>query len=219
MATNDYHFITTWRVPGAAREVSEILGDAADLARWWPSVYLAVKVLEPGDANGIGKVVDLYTKGWLPYTLRWKFRVTESNPPRGFALVADGDFVGRGIWTLTQDGDMVDVVYDWKIRADKPLLRYFSFIMKPIFSANHHWAMARGEESLTLELARRHAATAAERTRIPAPPGPTNASPFALLAGIGALALAAGTLLARRRQSERIAAPSEANTPVATRRR
>lgn len=30
--------------------------------------------------------------------------------------------------------------------------------MKPIFSANNRWAMAKGEESLKLELARRHAA-------------------------------------------------------------
>jgi len=43
----------------------------------------------------------------------------------------------------------------WKIRADKPLLRDFSFLMKPLFSANHHWAMRKGEESLRLELARR----------------------------------------------------------------
>jgi hypothetical protein len=215
MATNDYHFITTWRVPGTAREVSEILADAADLPRWWPAVYLNVKVLESGDEKGIGKVVDLYTKGWLPYTLRWRFRVTESNPPHGFALVADGDFVGRGIWTLTQDGDMLNVVYDWKIRADKPLLRYFSFVMKPIFAANHRWAMARGEESLKLELARRHAATAEERAHIPAPPGPTSASPFALLAGIGALALALGTVLARRRRGERLARPIVAAEPVA----
>jgi hypothetical protein len=33
--------------------------------------------------------------------------------------------------------------------------------------------MDRGEESLRLELARRHAATAEERARIPAPPPPT----------------------------------------------
>jgi hypothetical protein len=30
--------------------------------------------------------------------------------------------------------------------------------MKPIFAANHHWAMDQGERSLKLELARRHAA-------------------------------------------------------------
>ncbi len=173
MASNDYHFITRWQVQSTPEEIMDILGDASGLARWWPSVYLDVKVVEPGDAQGVGKVVSLYTKGWLPYTLRWQFRVTESRYPHRFTLEAWGDFVGRGIWTFEQDGECVNILYDWKIRADKPLLRYFSFLMKPIFAANHRWAMAKGEESLKLELARRHAATPEERARIPAPPAPT----------------------------------------------
>ena len=171
-ATNDYHFITVWRVESTIDEVSTILGDAAELVRWWPSVYLEVKVLEPGDERGLGKVVNLYTKGWLPYTLRWRFRVTEIRND-GFTLVASGDFEGRGIWTFEQDGAWVNITYDWKIKAEKPLLRYFSFIMKPLFSANHRWAMAKGEESLKLEIARRHAVGAEELARIPAPPQPT----------------------------------------------
>jgi hypothetical protein len=176
MSSNEYHFITHWRVESTLEEINKILGDAPDLPRWWPSVYLQVKELEPGDKDGIGKVIDLYTKGWLPYTLRWQFRVTASQYPAGFTLQAWGDFVGRGIWTFAQDGAFVNITYDWKIRADKPLLRYFSFIMKPIFSANHHWAMSQGEESLKLELARRHAQTPAERALVPPPPPPTRAA-------------------------------------------
>ena len=88
-------------------------------------------------------------------------------------MEAWGDFVGRGIWTFGQDGEWVDITYDWKIRADKPLLKYLSFLMKPLFGANHQWAMRQGEESLKLELMRRHAATPEERARIPPPPGPT----------------------------------------------
>jgi hypothetical protein len=172
MATNEYHFTTHWRVQGTLAEVSAILADESGLPRWWPSVYLNVKRLEPGDAQGIGKVVALYTKGWLPYTLRWQFRVTEVNT-HGFTLAATGDFVGRGIWTFAQDGEWVNITYDWKINAEKPLLRNFSFIMKPLFSANHQWAMRQGETSLKLELLRRRAATEVERARIPAPPGPT----------------------------------------------
>jgi hypothetical protein len=136
-------------------------------------VYLDVKELAPADANGLGRRVALYTKGWLPYTLRWEFVVTEVRGLAGFTLVASGDFVGRGIWTFVQDGPWVNLEYDWLIRADKPFLRYGSFIMKPIFAANHRWAMARGEESLKLEIARRRAATPEQRARIPAPPGPT----------------------------------------------
>ena len=65
------------------------------------------------------------------------------------------------------------MTYDWKISAEKGVLKTLSFIMKPIFGANHRWAMARGEESLRLELARRKATTLDARMRIPPPPGPT----------------------------------------------
>lgn len=66
------------------------------------------------------------------------------------------------------------VTYDWLVLAEKGILKTFSPIMKPIFSANHHWAMARGEESLRFELARRHAADdPTVLAAIPAPPGPT----------------------------------------------
>ena len=173
MASNDYHFITTWRVTATLAEVNDLIGNPPDLARWWPAVYLQATELQAGDAHGLGRVVDLHTTGWLPYTLRWQFRVIESPYPYGFTLEAWGDFVGRGIWTFEPDGEYVNITYDWKIRADKPLLRYFSFIMKPIFSANHHWAMRKGLESLQLELARRHAPTPEERARIPLPPPPT----------------------------------------------
>jgi hypothetical protein len=140
-----------------------------------------VDVVEEGDERGLGKVVDLWTKGFLPYTLRWRFTVTESDPPHGFRLDANGDFVGRGIWTLssTEVRDHADrpstlVTYDWLIVAEKGILRTLSVVLKPIFSANHRWAMAKGATSLRLELARRRAA--GDRTllaAIPRPPGPT----------------------------------------------
>ena len=165
MTANDYHFVTTWRIAATPDEISAVLGDAAGLARWWPSVYLRVRVLEEGDERGVGKVVDLWTKGFLPYTLRWRFTVTASDAAHGFRLEATGDFVGRGIWTLTPaddaeggDGPLTLVTYDWLVVAEKGILKRLSMVMKPIFSANHHWAMARGATSLRLELARRRAA-------------------------------------------------------------
>ena len=162
---NDYHFITRWRLEAKIEEVSDILSDPLTLPRWWPSVYLDVKEIKPGN---VGRVIDLFTKGWLPYTLRWRFTITKSTPPRGFELEAEGDFVGRGVWTLTQDGPVADVTYDWRIRAEKPLLKLFSFALKPIFAANHRWAMQKGLESLKLELRRRRG-----EHGVPAPPQPT----------------------------------------------
>lgn len=155
MPSNDYHFVTRWELPGTCEEVYDILRNPIDLARWWPSVYLHVEEVESGDKDGVGKVVKLLTKGKLPYRLQWSFRVTRVGHPHGFALEAWGDFVGKGEWTFTQQGHMVSVVYDWRIRAEKPLLRKLSFLLKPVFSANHEWAMAQGEISIRRELERR----------------------------------------------------------------
>ncbi len=164
----EYVFQTRWRFKATAREVFDILADGPSLKQWWPSVYLDVKQLKPPGPDGTGRVIDLWTKGFLPYTLRWNFMVTEATPPTGFKLVAHGDFEGTGVWTITQDGEWVDVVYDWRIKAEKPLLRYGSFALRPFFAANHRWAMARGEESLALELRRRRG-----EANVPAPPGAT----------------------------------------------
>jgi Polyketide cyclase / dehydrase and lipid transport len=148
MSANEYHFVTHWRVEGTAEEVFDILDNAKDLVRWWPAVYLDVKEVEPG-------IVELLTKGRLPYKLRWRLRRLEARRPHGFSLEAWGDFDGKGVWSFAQDGGHVDITYDWRIKAEKPLLRRLSFLLKPIFSANHRWAMARGEESLKKELERR----------------------------------------------------------------
>src|SRR5204862_6620367 len=93
---------TRWRVNGTADEVFDVLADPLALKRWWPSVYIDVKELKPGDPQtNVGRVIDLYTKGWLPYTLRWNFTVTESSRPSGFKLAAHGDFEGTGVWQIT----------------------------------------------------------------------------------------------------------------------
>lgn len=171
---NSYHFITRWRMDATCEEVYRTLEDVGGLARWWPSVYLDVRVLEKGQPGGVGKVVELYTKGWLPYTLHWKFRVMETNFPTGFSISAIGDFVGQGVWTFRDAGaGKCEVTYDWKISAEKPLLKLLTPLLRPIFTANHHWAMRKGEESLRLELLRRKAKTEEERAAVPAAPGPT----------------------------------------------
>jgi hypothetical protein len=172
-ASNDYSFLTIWRVAGHVDDVTEVLGDGESLPRWWPAVYLDVRPIRPGDERGVGRTLDLYTKGWLPYTLRWTLTITEPITRSGFALTADGDLIGTGRWTFAQDGPEVVITYAWNVSASKPLLRRLSWLFKPGFAANHRWAMAKGEESLRLELRRRRAKTDQERAAIPAPPGAT----------------------------------------------
>lgn len=175
MGSADYEFLTVWRVAGTADDVAEILGDATALPRWWPSVYLAV---EPGAGTqqgslppGIPRPARLHTKGWLPYTLLWTMTVTEPVTNRGFALTAAGDLNGTGRWTFEQDGPETVITYDWRVSTAKPLLRRLSWLLKPAFAANHRWAMARGQESLALELRRRRHRD--DPRAVPPPPQPT----------------------------------------------
>src|SRR5437588_7916246 len=170
MPSNDYHFIDRWRVEGDVKEVADIIEDATSLSVWWPSVYFEVKEVEPGGEGGVGKLVALRAGGWLPYTLRINFRTTESRYPHGFSMDATGDLEGKGIWTFEQDGPFVNVTYDWTIKANKPIIEKLSFLLKPIFRANHSWTMKRGEESLKLELLRRRAKSTADAPVIPSPP-------------------------------------------------
>ncbi|HXJ96465.1 MAG TPA: SRPBCC family protein [Terriglobia bacterium] len=191
--TNEYHFVTRWQFDGQIEEVYDLIRDALNYPRWWPSVYLETQEIAPGDESGVGRRIRLHTKGWLPYTLRWESCATEVKRPHLLTVRATGDFDGRGIWTLEQQHGPVNVTFDWKLTADKPLLRNLSFLLKPAFSANHRWAMARGEESLRLELARRQAATSEEASRVPAPPGPNRTSGLWLtLAAVAVIGILAG---------------------------
>jgi hypothetical protein len=173
MRGNRYHLQTHWRVRGNVREVFDVVSDGRRVTTWWPAAFLSAVVVDSGRPGGHDGVIEVITKGWLPYTIHWWLRVIESREPHGFSLEAWGDFNGRGTWDFKQDGPYVDVTFDWRITADRPLLRWFSLLLKPLFAANHRWAMARGEESLQLELIRRRTGTAAERAAVPAPPGPT----------------------------------------------
>ena len=198
--SNQYQFVSRWRVEATCGEVADVLGDPLSLARWWPSVYLRVEELRLPDARGLGRRVRLRTRGWLPYTLQWELEVVESCYPRGLTIVASGDFDGRGVWTFEQDGPFVNVTYDWRLRAEKPLLRNLSFLLRPLFEANHRWAMAQGEQSLALELARRRASSEAARARVPPPPGPVTYADVALLAGAAIVGAGLAYLFLRSRR-------------------
>src|SRR5205085_11458408 len=105
MAANEYVFIDRWRVEGDIKEVADIIEDAMQLPRWWPSTYLDVEELEKGEGNhGVGKLIALHAKGWLPYTLRINFRTVESNYPHGFTMLA------TAIWKERASGNLIRTV-------------------------------------------------------------------------------------------------------------
>jgi hypothetical protein len=150
-----FHFVTNWEILATLEEVYPIIKDSSKLCDWWPSVYLELKTLQEGDPDGIGKIVSLHTKGYLPYTLRWSFEVMEIIKNKKIALRAFGDLSGNGVWTFNQKEDTCIVNYDWDISFEKPYLSKLAWLLRPIFSFNHRWAMNKGLESIQLEIRRK----------------------------------------------------------------
>jgi hypothetical protein len=89
------------------------------------------------------------------------------------------------------------------LAAEKPIVRRLSFLLKPLFERNHRWAMARGEESLKLELLRRRASTPESMAAVPPPPGPVTYSGVALIAGTAAIGASLAYLILRSNRRHR----------------
>lgn len=160
MPANAYQFVTRWHLPSTPEQISDLLGDVDTLRRIWPSLYSRVAVVEPGGEHGVGRVIRVETRGQLPYTLRWSFRVTEARYPNGYTIEARGDVVGQGTWTLEPDGDGTRAIYVWRVRTEKPLLKLLAPILNRFFKANHDRVMADGEAAVRAELERRAAGPA-----------------------------------------------------------
>jgi polyketide cyclase/dehydrase/lipid transport protein len=139
--------------------VADVLSDPLDLPRWWPSVYLSAEEIARPGPGGLGQRVRLHTRGWLPYTLRWELEVLAAEYPKGFTIAASGDLEGTGVWSLALRNGQVDARFEWRVAAKKPLLRYLSGLLKPLFAANHRWAMREGRRSLEREIERRRGAS------------------------------------------------------------
>jgi hypothetical protein len=195
MQANEYYFVSHWRVPATPQEIYEILKDPSTLPQWWPAGFL--KAESHSFDDGV-KGVSVATQGWLPYVLRFTMRELASDPPGSLVVEAEGDLNGRGIWTLMPDGDFTNVTYDWRVTVEKPLVKMFSPVLKPLFKSSHDWIMSKGEKSLLLELQRRRAVSEAVRDTVATPPGPSSI-PVLPIAG-GAVLLGLWLLRPRKKK-------------------
>ena len=187
--TDAYHFVTRWRVKASREEVYDIISQPLEYPRWWPSVYLDCRETATGSADGIGRRVQFHTKGLQPYTLCWESSVTEAVPPGRIAVEIAGDFSGRGIWSFVQDGAFTDITFEWSISVGTRLLRYLTPVLRPVFEANHRWAMKQGEICLREELIRYRARIPEDLMEAADPRGPVEV-PVRWIAA-GALAVSA----------------------------
>lgn len=148
MSVADYHFVTHWRIRGPVQLVYDILKDGEGYSTWWRPAYVSTRKV--GD-----KKVRSLVRAKLPYTLDFTTQLVRENPPEEIEIRALGELSGRGLWKLEPAGDAVSVTFYWDVRAEKPLVKLLSPILKPLFRWNHDWVMKVGETGLQQEIEHR----------------------------------------------------------------
>jgi mannose-6-phosphate isomerase-like protein (cupin superfamily)/uncharacterized protein YndB with AHSA1/START domain len=144
-ASREYAFVDEWRVAAPREAVFAALADARSYPAWWRPVYLEAHAEGP---PAVGTQSRQLFQGRLPYRLRTRSRIVRFEPPHVLEADVDGDLRGRGTWTLRAVPGGTHVRFDWRVHADRPLLRILTPVLRPAFRWNHAWAIARAVDGL-----------------------------------------------------------------------
>ncbi len=135
---SEYIFIDEWDVDAPQEQIFEALADSRTYPQWWTPTYIEVQADGP---PAVGVSARHKFKAKLPYTLTTTSTIVRLEPPHEVEAQVDGDLRGRGIWTLTAIEGKVHVRFDWRVFADRPLLRILTPVLRPLFRWNHNVAI------------------------------------------------------------------------------
>jgi uncharacterized protein YndB with AHSA1/START domain/quercetin dioxygenase-like cupin family protein len=141
-----YEFVDEWDVAAPPEAVFDVLSDARTYPQWWRPVYIDVKA---DGEPAVGNITHQHFKGRLPYQLRTHTKTVRLERPHLIEGETGGDLRGRGIWTLEPLANgATRVRFDWRVHADRKLLRALTPVLRPALRWNHNWAIARAIEGL-----------------------------------------------------------------------
>ncbi len=146
LPSREYEFVDEWDVDAPRESVFAAIADARSYPTWWKPVYRDV---ESAGEPEVGSESRQHFKGRLPYHLRTRSRITRLEAPGVIGAEVDGDLRGTGLWTLTVNEDgSTHVRFDWRVHADRLLLRLLTPVLRRALRWNHAWAIARAREGL-----------------------------------------------------------------------
>jgi uncharacterized protein YndB with AHSA1/START domain len=146
LPSREYEFVDEWDVDAPRESVFAAIADARSYPTWWKPVYLEV---ESSGEPEVGSESRQHFKGRLPYHLRTRSVITQLDAPYQIGAEVDGDLRGTGLWTLTVNEDgSTHVRFDWRVHADRLLLRLLTPVLRRALRWNHAWAIARAREGL-----------------------------------------------------------------------
>ncbi|MAS95671.1 MAG: hypothetical protein CMO55_20920 [Verrucomicrobiales bacterium] len=114
-----FHFVDHWKIVGTAEEAAGIFIRYDDAHKWWRSNFLRSDVVSQGDADGVGRVVRILTKGFFPYCLRSMVSLVAVEHYSRYAIEFRGDLAGRAIARIVERGDEVEIEFESYLDASK----------------------------------------------------------------------------------------------------
>jgi hypothetical protein len=98
-----------------------------------------VRVLQKGDAQGVGALRHMNWKTALPYSLTFSMRTTRIEQMHCFEGSATGELEGRGVWTLHPDGSGTQARCDWTVDVTCPCMCLTAPLLQPVFAGTMAW--------------------------------------------------------------------------------
>lgn len=155
MANSYYIFIDKFIAPCDIQTAYHYIREIEEYPRWWGRVYKNIVKLKDAPPDTPGAKYRITIGGFLPYTLKIENEVTHIDRPHLIRFDASGDLQGKGIWSFREVENGTEITFDWRVAANKKIIRWFSFLLKPLFRANHHYFVIKAREGIQKDLASR----------------------------------------------------------------
>lgn len=139
MPLNDYTFRDLWSVRAAAARVFDALVDLANYPAWWPDIRSVTRVDDD--------TAEVRCRAVLPYALTFRLHRAVEDPDAGHMRVdMTGDLEGyvQGVVAEHRTAGAL-LAISQRVVVNKPLLRAFAPVARPLFRANHAMMMRRGQ--------------------------------------------------------------------------
>lgn len=142
MSLNHYSFSDVWSVRAATGRVFDALVDLANYPAWWPDIRTVTRVDDD--------TAEVTCRGLLPYALTFRLHRAEQDEDAGRMRVAmSGDLEGYVEGYVAEHraaGALLAI--SQRVVVNKPLLRAFAPVARPLFRANHTVMMRRGQRGI-----------------------------------------------------------------------
>lgn len=152
MSINFYVFIDRFTVPCDVETAYRYIRQIEEYPRWWGKVYKKIVKLKDAPPDTPGARYAVTVGGFLPYTLTIENEVTLIKRPYRIEFNAAGDLEGKGIWMFREVENGTEITFDWRVASNKKLINWFSFLLKPLFKANHTYCARKANEGIRKEL-------------------------------------------------------------------